>query len=246
MMFDVTSRTASSYKQVLQVPDGGTYPGWPFFLPGNGGFVFAIGNQADFSGGGLGLGLSGGISSATSDLYILDLASDRSTILAQAMGFSTVTDAVSNTTYLPYGTADLHHNFYPTVSPVAAGGYFWIFFDSYRNYGNQGLQRQLWGTAIDVSSTGTYTNDPSHPAFYVTGQELGTGNHRAFAALDPCESEGASCTVGVECCGGFCTNGTCGMPTPRCSGAEESCSAAQECCDSTLSCVAGFCSLVHQ
>ena len=47
-------------------------------------------------------------------------------------------------------------NYFPTVSPVAAGGYFWVFFDSVRHYGNLGMQRQLWGAAIDIAADGTY------------------------------------------------------------------------------------------
>jgi hypothetical protein len=244
MTFDMSAKAASNYKKVFQVSDSSTYPGWPFFLPDDGGIVFAIGNQTDFSGGALGLGLTGAIATATSDLYLLDVASNGSVLLAKAMGFAAAADAASNKTYLPFSASDeLHHNFYPTVSPVAAGGYFWVFFDSYRHYGNQGLQRQLWGTAVTVSATGKYTADPSHPAFYVTGQELGTGNHRAFTALDPCHADGASCTSGVDCCKGFCTNGKCGAP-PACSNADDACSASQKCCDTALQCVGGFCTQI--
>ena len=91
------------------------------------------------------------------------------------------------------------------MSPVAAGGYFWVFFDAVRHYGNLGLQRQLWGAAIEIAADGNYTIDLSHPAFYLPGQEFGTGNHRAFAALDPCKKDGNSCTSGIDCCGGFCS-----------------------------------------
>lgn len=245
MTFDETTKTASNYKKLFQVSDSSTYPGWPFFLPDNGGIIFAIGNQADYSGGGLGLGLMGAVAGVTSDLYIADVASGTSTLLANAVGFASPSDAASNTTYLPYSASDeLHHNFYPTVSPIPAGGYFWVFFDSYRHYGNEGLQRQLWGAAVDVSSNGTYTTDPSHPAFYVTGQELGTGNHRAFTALDPCKADGASCTTGVDCCDGFCTDGICGQPKPRCSNADEACSAGHMCCDTTLQCIGGYCTQI--
>jgi hypothetical protein len=248
MTFDEASKTANNYKKIFQVSGSGTYPGWPFFLPDNGGVVFAIGNQADYSGGGLGLGVTGMgmiITTSTSDLYVVDVASGTSTLLAQAVGFATPADASSNTTYLPYSPTDeLHHNFYPTVSPIAAGGYFWVFFDSYRHYGNQGLQRQLWGAALDVSPTGAYTTDPSHPAFYLTGQELGTGNHRAFTALNPCQPNGSSCTTGVDCCNGQCTNGMCGTPTPRCSNEDETCSAGHMCCDATLQCINGFCTRI--
>jgi hypothetical protein len=244
MSFDKSSRMASGYKKLYQVTDSSTYPGWPFFLPDKGGIVFAVGNQKDFSGGALGLGLTGTTSGVTSDLYLLDVATGTASLLANAVGFASAADATSNKTYLPYSASDeLHHNFYPTVSPVAAGGYFWIFFDSYRHYGNQGLQRQLWGTAVDISPSGKYTADASHPAFYVTGQELGTGNHRAFTALDPCKMNGNTCTTGQDCCGGFCTNGTCGPP-PSCSNIDDACSATQMCCDPRLQCIGGFCAQI--
>jgi hypothetical protein len=244
MTFDVGSRQATGYKTVYQ--NSSSYPGWPFFLPDDKAIVFVLGDQADFSGNGLGLnvgGLAGSFGTASGDLYINDLASNTTTMLAKAMGFASTQDIASNTTYLPFSASDeLHHNFDPTVSPVAAGGYFWAFFDSYRHYGNVGLERQLWGTAIDVSPAGTYTVDPSHPAFYLTGQESGTGNHRAFTALDPCRADGASCMTGVDCCKGLCTNGTCGGP-PRCSNLDEMCMTANDCCNADAQCINGFCEL---
>src|ERR1700722_13544657 len=112
MTFDKASRKASNYKKVYQVIGSGTYPGWPFFLPDNGGIVFAIGNQADFSGNGT--GLMGAGAAAASDLYLLDVASGTATLLAQAVGFTSVSNASSNTTYLPEGASEeLHANFYP-------------------------------------------------------------------------------------------------------------------------------------
>jgi hypothetical protein len=257
MSFNKSARTASQYKKVFQVSDTTKYPGWPFFLPDNRGLVFAIGSAADFSGSGAGIQCMAACTATgapTSDLYLLDLMTGTSTILAKAVGFASPQDAASDKTYLPFDPADeLHHNYYPTMSPVAAGGYFWIFFDSLRHYGNQGLERQLWGAAIDVATDGTYAIDRSHPPFYVTGQEPGTGNHRAFTALDPCVSNGTTCTTGVDCCGGFCTNGMCGVPkTPRCSNTDEICGPSHtstacppdgvcKCCDPRQQCINGFC-----
>jgi hypothetical protein len=251
MAFDEQSRTASGYKKIFQVTDTSKYPGWPFFLPDERAVVFAIGAAADYSGSGAGLGVGGmvGLAGApASDVYLLDLSTGTSTMLAKAMGFKTTQDAASNTTYLPFGASEeTHHNYYPTVSPVAAGGYFWMFFDSYRHYGNVGLQRQLWGAAIDVLTDGRYTVDPSHPPFYVTGQELGTGNHRAFTALDPCHADGSSCTTGVDCCKGYCTNGVCGLPAqPRCSNTDEACGPGHACCNAQEPCINGFCAVVLQ
>src|SRR5205814_1576222 len=125
---------------------------------------------------------------------------------------------------------------------------FWVFFDSYRHYGNLGLQRQLWGAAVDISADGTYLADPSHPPFYLTGQELGTGNHRAFTALDPCRNDGDTCTTGIDCCGGYCTNGVCKPPAPpppgdppKCAHTDESCADGTPCCNSQDRCIAHFC-----
>lgn len=252
MTFDKVGRTAAGYKQVFQTPDTAAFPGWPFFLPDEKGLIFAIGNANDFSGMATGIDV-GGIpagANATSDLFILDLASGTSKLLGKAMGFASEQAAQAGTTYLPFGAEETHHNFYPTVSPVAAGGYFWVFFDSFRHYGNthtNGLVRQLWGTAVDVSADGTYTTDPSHPAFYLTGQEDVGGNHRAFTALDPCKMDGNACTTGIDCCGGFCTNGVCGAPPPPvngpppCSHTDEKCSTAADCCSTGDRCINGFC-----
>jgi hypothetical protein len=250
MTFDLMGRKASGYNKLYQTASG-SYPGWPFFLPDNGGVVFSVGSATDYSGGGVGItqggGMMGGVGlsgAPTSDIFVADVASGTSTILAKAMGFASPADVSSDKTYLPFGASEeLHHNYDPTVSPVAAGGYFWVFFDSYRHYGNQGLQRQLYGAAVDLSANGKYATDPSHPAFYLTGQELGTGNHRAFTALDPCRADGQSCTTGVDCCNGFCTDGICGVKVPRCSNEDETCGTGHMCCDPSLTCINGFCAV---
>jgi hypothetical protein len=179
---------------------------------------------------------------------LVDLDSGDSTILARAMGYHTASDAKQDKTYLPFGQEDLYRSYYPTVSPVAGGGYFWIFFDSIRHYGNLGLRRQLWGAAIAVRAgaseliTGSYSEDSSFPAFYLPGQELPVANHRAFTALDPCRPDGASCETGVDCCNGFCTNGICGVDMPRCAMTGETCKADKDCCNYPDDfCVGGFC-----
>jgi hypothetical protein len=256
MTFDGASRTASGYRKVYETA-APNYVAWPFVFPDNRAIVFAVGPTADFSGNGAGLGSGGlfgalNIAAPASDLFVADVAAGSATILAKAMGFLSEADAASNTTYLPFGAAEeTHHNYYPTVSPVAAGGYFWVFYDSLRHYGNLGSSRQLWGTAVDISADGTYTVDPSHPAFYVTGQELGTGNHRAFTALDPCHKDGEACSTGIDCCGGSCTNGVCKPPPPpamgpKCVRTDDSCASGLPCCDAHDRCIAGFCgTLLH-
>jgi hypothetical protein len=54
-----------------------------------------------------------------------------------------------------------------------------------RHYGNATFFRAIWGAAVDLAGDGFYASDPSHPAFFLPGQELGTGNFRAVAARDP-------------------------------------------------------------
>jgi hypothetical protein len=239
-------------------------PAWPFVLPDNHGVVFVRTDDGDFTGGGVGVqgDILPGMAAPFSELSVIDIASKKVTLLARAMGYNTPDDAAANKTYLPFGEEDLHHAYYPTVSPVGGGGYFWVFFDSVRHYGVLGTQRQLWGAAIDISADGTYTTDPSHPAFYVTGQEFGTGNHRAFAALDPCRKDGDSCTSGVDCCGGMCyieqaaelaePVGTCSPKKHEmvCARSGDGCSASSDCCnDDPMQpphmCIAGFCTMVR-
>ncbi|HEX7480963.1 MAG TPA: hypothetical protein VF331_24385 [Polyangiales bacterium] len=269
MKFDGATNTASAYRMLYQ--DSKLTPAWPFFLPDSKGIVFLRTDSSNLTGqggvgglGGLGGLLSGILATGSpfGELTLADVASGSTVVLAQAMGYRTVADADSGTTYLPFGAEDLHHNYFPTVSPVAAGGYFWVFFDAIRHYGNMGLVRQLWGSAVDIAPDGTYTVDRSHPAFYLPGQEFGTGNHRAFAALDPCKKDGVDCTSGIDCCGGFCfipTNtssefgqpvGKCTSTVSKCSKHDERCTSSADCCPPTGkqvadSCIGGYCAVLQ-
>jgi hypothetical protein len=260
MNYDTKTNTASAYKMLAKETDP-MRPSWPFVLPDNGGVIYAKTDSADFSGGGAGL-LGALIPGPFSELQIADIESGKVTVLAKAMGYLTPEDAASGKSYLPFGAEELSHNYFPTVSPVAAGGYFWVFFDAVRHYGNQGLQRQLWGAAVDISPDGKYVTDPSHPAFYLPGQEFGTGNHRAFAALDPCKRDGDTCSTGIDCCGGFCkipegvnnefgqAVGMCSSDVPMCAKRDERCVEDSDCCppagnDPPNVCIAGFCAFVE-
>jgi hypothetical protein len=174
----------------------------------------------------------------------VDLATQTAHPLDAANGYS------GTTSYLPYPGRDEHLGFYPTVSPVAAGGYFWVFFTSRRNYGNTIVgtvddtkSKKIWVSAISIDAMpGT---DPSHAAFYLPGQEEASGNIRAFATLSPCKPDGQSCTSGIDCCGGFCTGGVCGG-AQGCSHIDEKCSKDSDCCDPSLKCIGGFCASVNK
>src|SRR5439155_12377498 len=105
--------------------------------------------------------------------------------------------------------------------------------------------------------------DLSHPAFYLPGQEFGTANHRAFAALEPCKQDGNDCTSGVDCCAGFCyapdaenqefaleAKGTCtSTPPMKCAQTNERCKTNDDCCPPPSGrpanmCIAGFCAVL--
>jgi hypothetical protein len=109
---------------------------------------------------------------------------------------------------------DSQLNFKPSVSPKILGGYSWALFTSRRLYGNTATDtpwppegcgipvtpptKKLWVAAIDQSWTpGT---DPSHPAIYLPGQELNSGNYRANWVANACAAPGASCTTNDDCC----------------------------------------------
>ena len=161
---------------------------------------------------------------------------------------------------------DVDLNYEPTVLPIASGGYVWVVFTSRRMYGTvadippfcsdpRGVDlvqnitpKKLWVAAIDLNAKpGT---DSSHPAFYLPAQELLAGNSRGFWVLDPCHADGASCSSGDQCCGGFCEPGDDGttlvctntVPDGHCSMLAEKCTTAADCCDGTNVCVNGFCS----
>jgi hypothetical protein len=216
------------------------YPGWPFVTPGGEGVVFVLGDAADYVSS-----HPARIFAAKSDLMYIDIASKRAVRMDRAGGFN------GNTPYVPAGERDVHREFFPTVSPVAAGGYYWVFFTSRRTYGNIMTKpvddvgtKQIWVAAIDINAPAGV--DPSHPAFYLPGQEEGSGNVRAFAALEPCKQDGAQCSTGVECCCGGCTDtGQCGCPE-GCSNIDEKCTTAADCCSPTAQCINGFCALVPQ
>jgi hypothetical protein len=141
-------------------------------------------------------------------------------------------------------------SFNPVFAPLRAGGYYWIVFITRRDYGNRlvGANRQqLWITAIDDPPTPGV--DPSHPPFYVRGQEDCGKSENAYYALDPCKAVGEGCQSGVDCCNGQCLKDpqtgqlTCGDPPPpgQCSAEGNSCKVDGDCCDKVDLCIDGFC-----
>jgi hypothetical protein len=187
------------------------------------------------------------------DLYAVDLTNPNHPIALDAINKSMSGAAT--------GARDQHRSYEPTFAPVASGGYFWIVFHSRRTYGNHLVDvpytngtegsgtKQLWVAAIDVATGAAVTADPSHAPFWLPGQALGTRNMRGYWALDPCHSDGDSCSTGSDCCNGFCdaTNDAgapvCGKTSnTTCSQDGDKCDVATDCCSVGAVCINHACS----
>lgn len=232
---------------------------WPSFLPDGAALVFHSGDSFDTakSGGG----------ALYADVHLVDVKSKAVSKLDRLNGYDD-----QGKLYLPGGAAqEAHLNYEPSVLPVPVGGYYWVLFTSRRTYGNSiapggtvprgddiwgtpqppekespSPRKKIWVAAIDLEHDGAV--DPSHPAFYLPGQELESGNMRAFAALEPCRKNGKGCESGAECCGGFCRETsrdadgvpvlTCSAPPANaCSNIDEPCKDASECCQAKAVCI---------
>jgi hypothetical protein len=216
MSFDVTTSTFSGLLDIATDPNH--YLGWPAFTPDEEWVTYDADNRSDYltwSAVTAGSGVD-----AKSDIQIAHLPSGTTAALDALNGVR------NGQYYLPFGeTAEGHMNYDATVLPVAAGGYYWVVFTSRREYGNTinnpdpyyntsnqtpgalPWRKKLWVAALDIDDSGhptTSAHDISHPAFYLPGQDLQTGNYRGFWVLNPCSGNGSSCGSGDDCCSGFC------------------------------------------
>ncbi len=246
MDFDASSRTFSNLRDVYDmreydIHDG--YAAWPAFLPDGQSLIFQFGGRRDYSSWREGSG----------ELLITDL--NRNDDKLHAL------NGVSNGRSYLGNEKETRMSYEPTVLPVAVGGFYWVVFTSRRAYGNiitsygdtpdppAASPKKLWVAAIDIHRTPG--RDPSHPAFYLEGQSLQSGNMRGFWALEPCRQNGNSCESGSECCEGFCravandagtTSYVCVPPPPdTCAEEFEACTTAADCCDPTFECINGHC-----
>ncbi len=260
--FDAGSKTFSNYKQLYH--DDTLYPGWPFFTPDAKQVVFTVTSNSNFASQipnpAFPIGQYTDVGSGK--LMIVDVATTQAVSLDLANGFQ------GGQSYLP-NAQDNGFEYYPTMSPVSAGGFAWMFFTSRRHAGNLNTvpspldptkpytwdpkSKKIWCTAITLDAPAG--SDPSHPAFFLPGQEVDTGNMRAFAALEPCKEDGSACTSGTDCCNGYCSldasgNGVCGVKPPQaCAKIDDACQKDADCCPddgsgNQLFCLGGFCGII--
>jgi hypothetical protein len=254
------AKATNTFANLVDVAtDATNWLGWPYFTPDSKSVVYNTVDYGDYATWD-NLGRNSPAHQNKGDLQLVDVASKTVTALDAANGIA------NGQPYLPYGAAEAHMNYEPTILPVAVGGYYWVVFTSRREYGNvigdlsgdtdpyphtpPAKRKKLWVAAIDIDPTPG--KDPSHPAFYLPGQELAAGNMRGFWALDPCKQNGTDCDSGDECCTGFCrqTTGADGgqvlscVPQPQgCSQEFEKCNVAADCCGAPqgYQCINGHC-----
>ena len=168
--------------------------------------------------------------------------------LTDGNGTAMPLDALNGTGYLgsdPNG--DAHRSFEPSFLPLASGGYFWVVFSTTRAYGNHtgtGNRLQLWVAAIEQNPQPG--QDPSHPAFWLPGQNLASLNMRGQWARAVCKPTGATCEAGYDCCDGFCLDSgqgpVCATKPAGCSPLGSACQTSDDCCTLGNQCINGFCS----
>jgi hypothetical protein len=275
---DFDGRSAFSNPRLLWTGDASsadtslhTRPGWPSFLPDGRAVVFNRNWGATPIDSGI---ISRGLfttwgdfwGSRQGDLWLVDIESRQAHALDAANGLRP-----DGSSYLPALPATNHGadhqlNYEPSISPISSGGYAWMVFVSRRLYGNVATidpyrsnpryapltqeisTKKLWVAAIDLDAPPG--SDPSHPAFYLPGQELIGVNSRGFWVLDPCKADGSACDGGDECCGGYCQAAgaggalICSNEPPACSNEFDTCFASSDCCNPALQCLAGRCSVV--
>jgi hypothetical protein len=253
MAFDQGTKTFSNLVPVANdQPDN--LLGWPSFLPDSKGIVVdahlgqsTVGTQPNY----------GTWGAQRSNLKLADVQSKTVTPLDLLNGYD------GGNLYLPFGADDEKRDFEPNVLPVAVGGYYWVVFTSRRQYGNtintpesgaygDTKRKKLWVAAIDIDWKPG--QDPSHPAFYLPGQEDASGNMRGFWVLDPCRQDGQSCESGDECCNGYCRQvndadggsaRACVPPPNGCAQEFEKCVTAADCCNAAQGylCINDHCAL---
>jgi hypothetical protein len=268
MGFDPSTKAFSGLVDVATDPNA--YLAWPYFTPDSQFVVYHSGNRQDYVTWSAPQGGCANVVNGQADLAVAHVSSKTTALLDRLNGC----DANHNC-YLPYGEADEGHlNFDPTILPVAVGGYYWVVFTSRRDYGNtidaattptpwyngdnrsSGIpwRKKLWVAALDIDNPehpSTSAHDISHPAFYLPGQDLQTGNYRGFWVLDPCKQMGSGCENGSECCSGYCRQQTdkdgaidfvC-VPPQGCSQEYEKCTQDSDCCQHSLGfhCIDGYC-----
>ncbi len=212
MVMDFNVGTQQFGAPAVRVPGNGRAVAYPSFSPDSRYVVYQYGPDARSR------------QSEGSAIYNADL------MLASVTGG----DAVQLTVMNPD-----HNSYMPTFSPFVEGGYRWVAFYSRRPYGHRvsdPYRPQIWVAALDVDAPNGV--DPSHPPFWLPGQDEATSNFSSFFARSPCRETNGICTTDAQCCNGaLCRPSADGAQ--RCSPPENACSLAGETCQGNGDCCPG-------
>lgn len=206
-------------------PEGGLTDSHPTFSPDSRFIAFAHGTRSVSSG-------TSNAERSRSALYLIPVDGGEPIRLDRGMG--------------PEGPVDA---FWPVFSPFVTQDsngrlLYWLAFYSRQAYGNEhagtagARRRQLWLMAIDpaIASHGL---DPSHPPYWIPGQDVAADDIAAHWAPTACLPQGEECNASSECCSGHC--GPVGeleelrcLPPQGCRQAGESCETADDCCGTSV------------
>jgi hypothetical protein len=252
-------------RQLYQAPSG-HYVGWPSFTPDGKMILFQHTTNPSGDGG----SVLNTRNDARAEIWLADASATARFDPQSLCALNGYDPNDCKTAYLPTSTSnhtnDVQLNFEPNVTPIASGGYFWVVFTSRRLYGNVATTdpyfpkqssgdvvvsppaKKLWMAAIDPNPKAG--QDPSHPAFYLPGQEIMSGNMRAYWVNEPCHPSGSDCQTGDECCTGYCSANTsgklvCGDKPAGCVPEFGKCNVDTDCCGSgDLVCIDQVCTIV--
>jgi hypothetical protein len=131
-------------------------------------------------------------------------------------------------------TDGIHQNSAPTWAPE--GDYYWIAFNSQREYGvvRPDGNNQIWVAAVSPEQAANGV-DPSYPAFRVPFQGLDEANHRAYWTLDVGDPGGGGGAGGAGPCGEILNIGEVCDPVANCCESGTYCDSAD---GTTYTCVA--------
>ena len=157
---------------------------------------------------------------------------------------------------------DTQTNYYPVFAPQEVGGKSWVLFTSRRMYGNVATEnpwdpqpnagcssgktptKKLWLAAVEPDwIPGT---DPSHPAFYLPGQETAAGNCDASWVDSACTAVDGACETDDDCCGASEATAQCRVistltvPPSKACRSRSLCAADSQSCTTTADCCTGL------
>jgi hypothetical protein len=246
---------------LIDVKGGGKVIAWPSFLPDSQGIIYHQGDSFDSCG--FKPNANEQSTAYKAEIALVETATSTAKSLQALNGRTAAGQCYVPGGDLTVAADDeCKLNYEPNVLPLAVGGYYWVLFTSRRPYGNTigpegdvktasptsnpiapgahdpwgdgsapSWRKKIWIAAIDINHPDV--DDPSHPAFFLPGQELESANMRAFGALPPCKADGEGCESGSDCCKGFCRQsaGAEGSGGPICVPPPNTCSFTDEPCD---------------